>query len=604
MLTNPSAGSKPALSNAFRWRGVISVAAMMTCSVAAAFDDRVDDIMYQDPAFPDVVARTEFPDDLTPLWLQALARPESELQRMAADTIALAHRAGMPGLDVAADRLLTILQQDQLEPSVRRAVANVLVTLDAKQAANPFAQSMATGSLEIVKIVEPALASWDYEPARTTWRQRLSDPEIERSRLQLAIQCLGIVKDADALSALLRIVKDANAEVPVRLSAARASAEISHSDLIAAANELASDEAGQPTASLLAATLLTKQNSSEAVSTLKRLAAVDSVTASGVALRRLFEIDPSHVYGYSTAAIRSTDVNIRRVGWETLVHRADADSIGQLAPLMDDMNPGLRRDVSDSMLRLAEQASLREVVIQTTTDVVLQDSWRGLEQGIIVLATLDHEPAAPRLIELLTHRRPEVAVTAAWGLRTLAVSETLPAMFAQAEQQTKLIVDEMFDLRYAFAIDLQLSQLFQAFGELGHGEAETLMRKFIPKTLFYSGAARPAAVWAIGKLNEGTVDEELAKLLAERLADVTSMMPEVDPVRRMSAIGIGRMKAESQLNALRQFVPEAPGIPGQACAWSLERMTGEVREFSLERVISTADWFLVPKHAKQATEAD
>jgi hypothetical protein len=111
-------------------------------------------------------------------------------------------------------------------------------------------------------------------------------------------------------------------------------------------------------------------------------------------------------------------------------------------------------------------------------------------------------------------------------------------------------------------------------------------------------------VWAIGKLNEGKVDEELAKLLAARLADVMSMLPETEPVRRMSAIGIGRMKAESQLSLLRQFVIEVPGISGQACAWSLERMTGEVHEFSLEYARTTADWFLTPRSDRLPTETD
>ncbi|MBI2478239.1 MAG: hypothetical protein HYV60_06235 [Planctomycetia bacterium] len=195
-------------------------------------------------------------------------------------------------------------------------------------------------------------------------------------------------------------------------------------------------------------------------------------------------------------------------------------------------------------------------------------------------------------------------MTAAWGLRRLAVAETLPAMLVQAEQQTKLIVDNTCDPRYVTAIDLQLSQLFQAFGERGYGEAESLMRKYISKTLFYSGQVRPAAVWAIGKLNHGKVDEELAKLLAARLADIMSMQPEADGVRRMSAIGIGRMRAESQLKALREFVGEAPGITGQACAWSIERMTGEIREFPLEYARTTADWFLVPRAKRRTTETD
>lgn len=577
---------------------MISLALLFTCGTASAFDERLDDIMYQDPALPGFESRTEFADDLAPLWLQALARPESELQRMAADTIALAHRAGLPGLDVAADRLLAILQQDQLEPSVRRAAANALVTLDAQHAAKPFAQNMSTGSLEMVKIVEPALARWNYEPARATWRLRLSDPEIERSRLQLAIECLGVVKDADAVPALLRIVQDVNAEVPTRLSAARASAEIDHSDLIVAANALASAETDQPTASLLAATLLYRQSGEEAVAILNRLAVVDSVAVRGATLRRLFEIDPRLVYGFAGAAVTSTDVNVRRVGCEALAHRADAESVVQLATVLSDMNPGLRRDVSSSLLRLAQQEALRDVVIQASVDTVSRDEWRSLEQAIVVLAVLDHEAVAPRLVELLTHVRPEVLVAAAWGLRKLAVAETLPAMLAQAEQQFKLVEDNSFDLRYLQSLDAQLSHLFQAFGELGYDEAEPLMRKFVPKTFLYSGPTRPAAVWAVGKLNEGKLDEALAKQLAGRLADVESTMPELEAVRRMSAIGIGRMNAKSQSETVRRFANSGEGIPGLACAWAIERMTGEVIQFSLNIVLGSGDWFLVPKHGK------
>lgn len=583
---------------------VVFLAAMLLCSVAVAFDDRVDDVMYQDPAFPEVTTRTEFSDELKPLWLKALARPESELQRMAADTIALAHRAGMQELDDTVDELLAILQQDPLEPSVRRAVTNALVTLDAEHAAQPLADGLATGGLELARIVEAALARWDYEPARAIWRQRLSDPEAERDRLQLAIQCLGIVKDTEALSVLLQITSDVNAAAPIRIAAARASAQINHRDVTVAADELASAARDQPTASLLAATLLTEQNSTEAVSILKGLVAVESRTVRGLALRRLFEIDPAHVYEFAAASLRSPDVNIRRVGCEALVHRADAEAIAQLAPTLDDVNPGLRRYVSQSLIRLAEQAPLREAVIQATADVVVQDSWRGLEQGIFVLAALDHEPVAPRLLELLTHRRPEVLVTAAWGLRKLAVSDTLPTMLDHAERQTASIVDDTADLKYLEAIDAQLSQLFQAFGELGHEEAEPLMRKYIPKDLLYAGATRPAAVWAIGKLHEGRADDALARVLAARLADSTSLMPELESVRRMSAIGIGRMKAESQLATVREFLIEAPSTPGLACAWALERMTGETHEFSFEWARAAGGWFLSPRFRIEPNETD
>ena len=76
----------------------------------------------------------EFSEKLKPLWLLALDRPESELQRMAADTIALANRSGMPELLDTADKLIALLEQENVEPVVRNAAARALVTLNASQA--------------------------------------------------------------------------------------------------------------------------------------------------------------------------------------------------------------------------------------------------------------------------------------------------------------------------------------------------------------------------------------------------------------------------------------------------------------------------------------
>lgn len=602
MLTNVSPGYRKPLLFRGCSRCLVTLAILFSCAVSWAFDDRLDDIMYQDPGFRKATTHVEFSEGLKPLWQQALAKPESELQRMAADTIAAAHRAGMKGLEDTTDRLLELLQQESLEPTVRRAVINALIALDAKQSAKPLTDGLPTGTLDVARIVEPALARWDYAAAREMWRRRLNDPETERARLQLAIQCLGDVRDADAVSEILRIVKDANAEVPMRLRAARAAAKINHDDVLGVATELTSKNEDQPNASLLAATLLANQDSPAAVKLLKSLVSVESTTVRGAALRRLFEIDPKNVIEFIASAIKSKDVNIRRVGCETLVYQASIESVVLLTPLLDDTNPTLRRHVADSLVQLAEQESLRDAVIHNSSDVILNESWRGIEQSIIVLGTLDYEPVSPRLLELLTHFRPEVRVATAWGLRRIAVKETLAPLLVHAENQKELVVKATFEARYEASLDAQLSQIFQMFGELGYGEAEPLMREFVPKTLLYAGATRPAAVWAVGKLNEGKLDEPLAKQLAVRLADTESMVPEVEEVRRMSAIGIGRMKAESQLPALRKYAPEAPTSPGMGCVWALEKITGEVREVVFDRAVGANNWFLVPR--RQSNSGD
>lgn len=574
---------------------VLAFVLMLICGFAAA-DDRIDDLMYQDPAFPDASTYAEFSDELKPLWLQALTRPESELQRLAADTIALAHRTGMKGLEDTADKLIAIFEQNELDPTVRNAVARALVTLESNQAAEAFGKSMKSATLELATIIEPALANWDYEPAREIWRQRLEEPANERARRLLAINCLRTVKDEDALADILNLVTDANGEIPTRIAAARAAANINDVELLNAANGLMASEADQPTANMLAAMLMASQSGPKAVSILKRLATNDSVVVSGLALRRLFEIGPANVYEFAETSIRSKDVNVRRVGCEALVHQADAEAIRLLATVLNDSNPGLRKLVSGSLIQLAQRLTLQDAVIQASVNIVKKDGgWRELEQAIIVLGTLDHEPIAMRFFQLLDHRRPDVAVAASWGIRKLAIVELLPEMFDQAERRVKSFRSRPIEPHLQIVLDAQLSQLFQAFGEMDYSEPEAIMRTFIPKNTADPARSRAAAVWALGKLKAGKLDEPLAKQLARRLSDISPSDPELMPVRRMSAIALGRMDAKSQLSVLRRFADEAPMKSGQASAWSLKRMTGEVHEFSLERPVRSSEWFLRPR---------
>ena len=66
---------------------------------AGAIDDVIDTVIYTDPNIPAAQIVKVFPERLTSLWLQALARPENDLKCKAAATIALAHRRGMTGLE-------------------------------------------------------------------------------------------------------------------------------------------------------------------------------------------------------------------------------------------------------------------------------------------------------------------------------------------------------------------------------------------------------------------------------------------------------------------------------------------------------------------------
>ena len=113
-------------------------------------------VMYDDPRliWPDF--EYVFRPELKTLWKLSLERPESELQRMAADTVALAHAQGMGELATLSAGLAAVLKNDATEPTVRRAVAHALVALDAKAHAADLAAAAAKSGLEVQILVEAA----------------------------------------------------------------------------------------------------------------------------------------------------------------------------------------------------------------------------------------------------------------------------------------------------------------------------------------------------------------------------------------------------------------------------------------------------------------
>src|SRR5262249_13565426 len=109
--------------------------------------------------------------------------------------------------------------------------------------------------------------------------------------------------------------------------------------------------------------------------------------------------------------------------------------------------------------------------------------------------------------------------------------------------------------------------------------------------------ARAGAVWALGKIHEGSTVAGLVAPLEERLNDATSIPPEDVPVRRMAAVTLGRMKAEKALASLRtQYRHGQPsGDPiSRASGWAIERVTGKPVPAPVENPKEYADWFLVP----------
>jgi hypothetical protein len=179
-----------------------------------------------------------------------------------------------------------------------------------------------------------------------------------------------------------------------------------------------------------------------------------------------------------------------------------------------------------------------------------------------------------------------VFLTAAWGLRSLEVPETLPAVTSFVKEKKRRIDAEEIKAGPALVYaDHQLSQLNQLLGRRKYQPADAVLRQFVPRTSNVALAcpeSRSAAVWALGHLHEGKPTPDLVAALEGRLKDslaAPNRPAELFPLRRMAAVALGLMHAKAALPSLRHYYgahkPTLDAV-NNACGWAVEQITGEV----------------------------
>jgi HEAT repeat protein len=567
-----------------------------------AYEDVLDSPMYRKPYLPIPPVEIIFPDGAKALWLRALERPEVELRSKAADAVTIARRRGVPGLERMAEPLRAALDQPDQHPAVRLAAARALIALDAKQAAASLWQQAQAGGSDSRDAIEPALARWNYEPARAVWLERLRDPATAHRDLVVAIRALAVVREEKATDRLRELALSGREPGPVRLEAARALATLRHDGLEKDAEDLAADASPRGIVPrLAAATLLQEHRGERTVRLLQRLARDPEPTVVALAAGRLLKIDPGLLVPALKDLLANPDAVVRGLAVEVLRLRPSAEHVVLLGDRLDDPHQDVRVSARKALHELAGRKELHERVIAEATRLLAAESWRGQEQAAIVLAQLDHKPAAPRLLELLKSPRPEVYVTAAWGLRKLDVPETLPGALSHVEavaQGSPAAPRRERSLAHVLGTDHELSQLNQFLGQRKYTPADATLKRFVPKGMGQGGESRAAAIWALGMIHEGKTDTPLAKDLEVRLNDTSSAPQEDIRVRYMSAITLGRMKARDTLPSLRRycFVKEpSEDHVNNACGWSVELITGETVMGPMRPTRrGQQDWFLAP----------
>jgi len=554
---------------------------------------KLDSAMFEDPHFELPKGQRRFSPRLLAPWIVALNHSEADLKQQAAFTIAWAHERGMTDLDEAIEPLTRNLTSDA-RLIVRLASARALVVLDARQSAKALFQRSQEDGLEMAQIVEPALARWKYQPILDVWRKRLERTKTDRKRSLLAIRGLAEVKDEMAADALERIAVDMTEPPELRIAAGGSLGHIRSEGSEDAARELATRSShARVLDRLVSAKFLQRHSSEQAQSLLVELAQDDEPSVAAIALNRLLEIDSVLILPLADSVLAKGDVSVRSPVVKALLAHPSANSLAMLGDLTGDPNPTLRVFVTGSLIGLAGSPDLHPQVIQQGERMLQSDRWQALEQSLVLLTKLNHKARTERFLELLTHQRPEVYVTAAWGLRRLAIDQTLDPLHEFVKERNGDL--EAAAERFGVGVYQQMAQIFQFYGQARYAPSEPLLRTYIPKG---SGDfdMRAAAIWSLGYLHEGKPDAGLVKALEGRIQDVASLEPEDDLVRRMSVVAIGRMKASESLPTLDSF-SEPDGISsevGYACAWAIEQITGKPFEKPKAATTSYTDFFLEP----------
>lgn len=570
----------------------ILAALLLLPAVAVGADPHplIDSPALEHPAFGMEPAQKVFDERLLPLWLKVLERNDPELRRLAAGAIGDAHEQGMPGTDAAVAPLLATLNATDQDVKVSIAAAEALIKLDAEQAAPLLLKLNETHGGAVAQLLDPALAKWDYKPARELWNSRIADSAAPAVLRGSAMTSAAAVGDATALSAMRELAQPGR-PAALRLAAARAIGTLATSGVEAQARAMARSQAVIDR--IVAAEMLESSTASGARRLLRDLAGDASPTVAGAAVQSL---KPEELAAEAETLAGRDDTTLRGSAVVILTARADRKAVDTLAGMLSDINPDVRNAARAALQELAGQSSLDAAVRSAVTRQLDASAWQAREQAALLVGQLDHEPAGAKLLDLMRDERHEVRMAAIAALRWLeddahnaAILKHLEALMAGGA------ADDPRDVRMQRLAEIE--QLVQTLGLMRYAEAEAALRKFVPKKAPFSSTGRVGAIWALGRILEGQQTSDLAGQFAGRLRDWEGMEPEGGDVRQMAAIGIGMLKANGQVGTLRSFYDgEMLEVPiARACRWSLLQVDPSLDLAEVEQSPSTVGgWFIEP----------
>jgi hypothetical protein len=533
-----------------------------------------------------------WPPELVDLWRKSLEIPESDLRREAAEAISMASTLGMNPAANLEQPLRAIVSEPNEVLETRLAAAEALIACGFRDTAEVLAETAANSELVLAMAIEPALATWDYGPMREVWLARLNTDTVHPALLRIAVASLGELDEPRASQQLARMVSDTRKPLAPRLLAASSLSMIDDSPAVALSTEIIeSNPAADLSQMLLGVRLLLHRDSPEVVQLLLRYADSSLNVVRAEAIGKLARIAPDTVVARAENGIADEDGNVRQATVLALVTAPAVRSVRLLGDGLRDPIPAVRRIARENLWELSQRDDLRDAVIDRSIEILADDSWRGIEQALLLLTQLDQKQIRDRVFELLDHPRSEVYVTAAWSLRKLSEQDWSDQLFA-ALQKVLAQIDSAPTFQRSYA----LSHLIESMGVHRHREAQQVLEQFIPKTAPYFHQTRSSAIWSLGYILEGKIDANVVEQLEARLDDGMSFPSEYDDVRAMSAVALGSMGSQASLPMLRKWYAALGrnSYIGSRSAWAISALTGQPLEPATTPRSVLGGWFVEP----------
>lgn len=498
-----------------------------------------------------------------------------ELLETAAISLARVAQEKLQDISGSADILIRHAESHS-NLRVRFACARALVNGDVHESAGALLELDKSALDSQRQWIDTALASWKTAAAAEVWRERLAAESGTTAAVSSACDGLAALGDTQALEELRQLLHGELLSYPKRRAAAQAICRLAP-DTGIAESELFIH--GNVRDRLLVIELVSS-DSNEAHARLLHLCADDSDGVASAAWGTLFRLNPNAIVTALPTGRSHNDAFIRMTAARAIRLFPDAERAGWLHKLMSDRHLEVRNVAREMLFLVAEEnAPLKDGIIAITSDTLTANSenWEGIEQSLLLLGQFRAGQFAKRCVPLLEHPRSEVMVTSAWLLHLFPDPD--PDV-EQAVRKCLLRNEEMLKkpavVTAATEIGEQSSYLIQYAGLMRWKDMQPLMEPHFSKTVPGGTFKRAAAMWTLGLFHENDPVPDLARSFLERLADRAGVPPEMDEVRRTSAIALGLMQAKSAVGGLLeayQTDPAASVIPDSA-RWSLG-MTGE-----------------------------